>query len=240
MQNMAKNETSTLLHKMNSQLISALSDDDPPWHMSQSERMSLLGVVSLIRPETVLEIGSNEGGCTKWLSSFSGRVYSVDIVNRLPESIKALKNVSFLHMNSNDAFEYFKSINVHFDLIVIDGDHSYEGCRNDLFNAINCGSIIMCHDSYNPPCRQGYIDAVKSFNNQSIYYNMDFVQGSILNNELWGGLAIVVNDCNGISFIEANNNYTMLQSCLHRLGRKKRHLKSDFIKRLWGKLLPKN
>ncbi|MBN2189291.1 MAG: class I SAM-dependent methyltransferase, partial [Chitinispirillaceae bacterium] len=166
--------------------LTALSAGSPPWLMAQSERMALLGILHLIKPKLVLEIGANQGGCTRWLSSLSERVYSVDIVNKLAPSVAGLGNLTVFTMDSGCAFDLFAQKNEQFDLIIIDGDHSREGSRRDTVRALECGSLILCHDSYNPACRQGFLDAVASTGRQ-VYFNPDFVQGTIHEGELWGG-----------------------------------------------------
>jgi hypothetical protein len=62
-----------------------------------------------------------------------------------------LHNIRCLPLRSDDAFREFLARGDCFDLIVIDGDHSYQQCLADLGNAVAClrpGGLVLVHDAY--------------------------------------------------------------------------------------------
>ena len=62
------------------------------------------------------------------------------------------KSIDFYNMNSSD---FFKLNTEKFDMIFIDGDHSYDGVKTDFVNAlkfINDGGHIVLHDIASQQC----------------------------------------------------------------------------------------
>jgi len=58
--------------------------------------------------------------------------------------------------------------NEHFDMVFIDGDHSYDGCLADLINywpKLRKGGIMVCHD-FNPQYHTGVCAATINFFNR--------------------------------------------------------------------------
>ena len=48
--------------------------------------------------------------------------------------------------------------------------------------------VVLMHDSYNPKCRKGMLDALKTQNTHA--YFLDFIPSTLKYDGLWGGLAI--------------------------------------------------
>jgi hypothetical protein len=159
------------------------------WQMSPSERLIIIGLLELLRPASVLEIGHRFGGCTEWLSKYAQEVYTVDIDSSVLDSSLRFPNVTPFHLSSAQALQMFAEERRHFDMCIIDGDHSAEGAYSDLAAALKLANIILLHDTSNPTCRSGYI---KALIDQDVYYELDLVDGHLQTDGLWGGIGIVV------------------------------------------------
>lgn len=100
-----------------------------------------------LKPKRYLEIGIYLNNCLNEVATFCDEVYAVDTELR---NLNLPKNAIFFKMNSDD---FFKNLNssIDFDLVFIDGCHSYEQSLKDFLNVkdkiIEDGFIIM-HDSY--------------------------------------------------------------------------------------------
>jgi SAM-dependent methyltransferase len=106
-----------------------------------------------------IEIGCRYGGTyiltTEYLSRFNDleKSVAVDIIDS-PVSYYCLfsPKTHFLRADSRSIeFKEFMSSNK-FDLIFIDGDHSYEGVKNDYEISKNSGNIFVFHDIVNDVC----------------------------------------------------------------------------------------
>ncbi len=45
------------------------------WMMAPNERLAIIGIINIIKPISVLELGYASGGCTEYLSKYSKNVY---------------------------------------------------------------------------------------------------------------------------------------------------------------------
>ena len=109
--------------------------------------------------KSYIEIGCRWGGTfvltNEYLKMFSNikKSVAVDIIDSPVATYCALNNESqYIKMNSqNDEFKKYMSSN-YFDLIFIDGDHSYVGVRNDYETSKNSGKIFVFHDIISVAC----------------------------------------------------------------------------------------
>jgi len=144
-----------------------------------------------MRPRKMLEIGTNVGHSTIFLvgaleasqecnaDDYDSRpvLTTVDIVdvnndsaapwrcaglNRSPaETLRELSLENFVHFHTGDANRFFAGNRAVYDLIFIDGEHSYAAALNDIGHALACiapRGIIILHDYYGPgnlPFREG-------------------------------------------------------------------------------------
>ena len=176
------------------------------WQMSPSERMAMCHILERIQPKLAIEIGTYKGGSLSLLSHHSGWVYSIDVDPEIPEKFAQFKNTTFITEDSGTSLPKLLSRltleNAPLEFVLIDGDHSAEGVRRDL-NAMlrftpSRRVIVMLHDSFNPHCRRGMLEAEWSTARHVAFADLDFVHGKIVqqggpfDGQMWGGLAVVV------------------------------------------------
>jgi cephalosporin hydroxylase len=106
-----------------------------------------------------IEIGCRWGGTfvltTEYLKMFNkmDRSVAVDIISSPVKTYCSMSNeTSFMKMNSmGQEFKNYMKENK-FDLIFIDGDHSYEAVKNDYETCKDSGKIYVFHDIVNDVC----------------------------------------------------------------------------------------
>lgn len=106
-----------------------------------------------------IEIGCRWGGTfiltNEYLKMFNNvnKSIAVDIIDSPVLNYCMLNNeTQFIKINSQS--QEFKNYmnNNYFDLIFIDGDHSYDGIKNDYEISKNSGKIFVFHDIINDIC----------------------------------------------------------------------------------------
>jgi cephalosporin hydroxylase len=118
--------------------------------------------LSLLRTQNIssyIEIGCRWGGTfvltTEYLKIFNtiNKSVAVDIIDS-PVLQYCLSNNETQFININSQSQEFKDYieNNYFDLIFIDGDHSYYGVKNDYEISKNSGKIFVFHDIVNDVC----------------------------------------------------------------------------------------
>lgn len=95
-----------------------------------------------------LEVGVRNGRSLAWARAMSkGVVYGIDINDELHRDwFEGKKDWHFIHNASNDAV---KNWTLPIDVLFIDGDHSYEGVKDDWQNFepfVKKGGKIFFHD----------------------------------------------------------------------------------------------
>ena len=161
---------------------------NPDWLMSTREKLGLIGLLHCLKPKKVLELGYHRGGATKWLAKFSEKVITVDVNEFVSDAPNQFHNVEAWNCPTLEAASRIKKEKLFFDLAIIDADHSRKAVSADINGIIEHSGIILMHDSFNPDCRKGMMDALK--NQKSHAYYLDFFPSASKNNGLWGGLAI--------------------------------------------------
>ena len=173
---------------MLSELEKLFGIQNPDWLMSAREKLGLIGLLHCLKPKKVLELGYYRGGATKWLSQFSEQVITVDVNEFVAEAPNLFHNVEAWNCPTLEAASRIKKESLFFDLAIIDADHSRLAVSADINGIIEHSDIILMHDSFNPDCRKGMVDALK--NQKSHAYYLDFIPSVSKNDGLWGGLAI--------------------------------------------------
>jgi len=161
---------------------------NPDWLMSTREKLGLIGLLHCLKPKKVLELGYHRGGATKWLSELSEQVISVDVNEFVSNAPNLFHNVEAWNCPTLEAASRVKRENLFFDLAIIDADHSRKAVSADINGIIEHSDIILMHDSFNPDCRKGMVDALKKQDSHAYY--LDFIPSVSKHDGLWGGLAI--------------------------------------------------
>jgi len=173
---------------MLSELEKLFGIQNPDWLMSAREKLGLIGLLHCLKPKKVLELGYHRGGATKWLSEFSEQVITVDVNEFVADAPNLFNNVEAWNCPTLEAASRIKKENLLFDLAIIDADHSRLAVSADINGIIEHSDIILMHDSFNPDCRKGMLDALQ--NQKSHAYYLDFIPSVSKMDGLWGGLAI--------------------------------------------------
>lgn len=117
--------------------------------------------INITKPKNILEIGFNRGASAiKWLLFSGANLTSIDIVQR-DISINFITSrfpnrFNFIKMNSSDIFQKTEWIGK-FDLVFIDGDHSYESILRDTRAALFCEGKFIFYDDYGHGAHKGDI-----------------------------------------------------------------------------------
>ncbi|MEI8138454.1 MAG: hypothetical protein WCI03_01150 [bacterium] len=196
-----------------------LTVESKNWMMSPVERLTIVGLLSILRPQTALELGYKAGGCTEYLAQYSEKVWTVDMDATVLESPGRFANTIPLHMKTSEALCKLRNEGRHFQFALVDADHSVEGACRDLQETILLADVIVLHDASNPECRRGYQRALMNCN---AYSNLDLVDGHLQSDGLWGGLGIVVPklSATSISFLTSVKvaNSALLRDALDKAG----------------------
>jgi cephalosporin hydroxylase len=113
--------------------------------------------ISKYKIETYLEIGVEHGGTfittLEYLSRMNNNVkfaMAADIIKMtelLSDYSKINDNFNYLQLSSQTPeFREILKSKPPFDLVLIDGEHSYEGCLNDFETVKDLANIIVFHD----------------------------------------------------------------------------------------------
>jgi predicted O-methyltransferase YrrM len=132
----------------------------------QSYTLMLYEFVRELKPKKMLEIGVCTGQSTKTIlmalgANKSGQLVSIDRKNRqdiLEADYPDLKQYWHLVVGSSHDSQTLQAVknmledNELYDMAFIDGDHSYEGVKqdwNDYSPLVKPGGLIMLHDTIN-------------------------------------------------------------------------------------------
>ena len=119
--------------------------------MSNSDAMLLYSILLSKRPKNVLEIGRYHGWSTSVLygaleDNNCGHLYSVDLNNFISgELIHIMQDrVTLIDQSSENLLDIDEIKHLKFEVIVIDGDHSYDMVLNDLTQSVELASPECC------------------------------------------------------------------------------------------------
>jgi hypothetical protein len=172
------------------------------WQMNDSERMALIGLLARQQPHCSIEVGTYHGGSLSLISQYSKMVFSIDIDETIPSRM-SFPNVSFLTGRSTAILPHLlrelDNAGTPVGFVLIDGDHSAAGVMGDIACLLSYippkPFFVLLHDSFNPECRRGMLNAGWEKSPYCHWVDLDFVPGRIVEHqgsflgELWGGLA---------------------------------------------------
>ena len=174
------------------------------WQMNESEKLALTGLVARLKPQCSIEVGTYYGGSLSLISQFSKMTYSIDIDPTVPERLKNITSVRFL-TGSSDVIvpRLLAELNkegIPVEFILIDGEHSAAGIKRDvawLSHYVPMKPLFVAlHDSFNPDCRRGMLEAAWDRSPYCQWVDLDFIPGRLIEHggggsgEMWGGLAL--------------------------------------------------
>jgi cephalosporin hydroxylase len=125
--------------------------------------LTLYEMILESKPAEVLEIGVRQAQSTRTILSAllenlqeggQGRLTSIDLgdrSDRIPEELMSLWRPVVGDSHSEDIFKQVSDIQ--YDILFIDGDHSYAGVKKDYEmykDLVKDGGYIMFHDTVNP------------------------------------------------------------------------------------------
>lgn len=144
----------------------------PAW-LSRAERLMIYSMTFCTRPLRYLEIGTFQGGSALLVSAAldaldsPGKMFCVDPEPRiLPANWDKISHRATLFTGfSPDILpDAYTAAEGHFDLVFIDGDHSYDGVVRDaegVLPYVQEGSILLFHDCFFSDVARGLDDFVQ-------------------------------------------------------------------------------
>lgn len=156
------------------------------WQMTRCEKYAFASLIEIANPEVAIEIGTYKGGSLQVISKKARKVYSIDISAEYQATLgKHFDNVEFLTGDSKQLLpsllDRIKNRNESLGFVLIDGDHSTEGVRNDINAVLQHTPVrpiyIVFHDSFHPPCRKGILAADWRLCPYIHYVEIDFIPG---------------------------------------------------------------
>ncbi|HLG90823.1 MAG TPA: class I SAM-dependent methyltransferase [Candidatus Saccharimonadales bacterium] len=121
-----------------------------------------------------MEIGSAAGGTSRLFNDFfhfrnmvvlDNNAYNQKAVRIRKQQLAGLPVMEFNgDSQSVEANNFVRDLNIEFDILFIDGDHSYNGVRNDYYNHLEFvkkGGFLIFHDSVSFPEVGRFVNELK-------------------------------------------------------------------------------
>ncbi|MBX2997413.1 MAG: class I SAM-dependent methyltransferase [Caldilineaceae bacterium] len=179
----------------------------PVW-MSRSERLMMFSLAFCLRPQRYLEIGTFQGGSALVVGSAldalksNGQMYLVDPTPKIAQEdwLKIAHRAELFKGYSPDILRKVAAKAVQpFDLVLIDGDHTYAGAKRDaegVLAYVGPGSYIVFHDSFFPEVRRAIDEFVDAHSGRIVDFGLMTREVTVDKSEdggrvEWGGLRIL-------------------------------------------------
>lgn len=144
-----------------------------PCQMTFGERLFLYSFAFAQRPKRYGEIGTAQGGSASIVraalddaGSQESRLFLIDMRFDLsnPEREYLRRTASFFEGLSHEQIDLARqAAGAPFDMMLIDGDHSYEGVKRDIdlaYDRVAPGAYILLHDAYHAEIRDAIAEEV--------------------------------------------------------------------------------
>lgn len=133
----------------------------------------------VLKPKSILEIGTYIGRSIIWLTLGSRQVENIVCIDNesYQENTQKIAKQSLVDFGYTGDMKFIKAdsitsdiikkLNTKFDFIHIDGDHTYEGCLNDLEKTkelLNKDGVILIHDYDFPNVKKAIDDFIDKYN----------------------------------------------------------------------------
>lgn len=132
---------------------------------------------------TVLEIGSASGAMSFILHHFLNTERTIIIDDnrhkqhrKRKETLKGVHHTEFIgDSHSQEAYNFINDLDLNYDIIIIDGDHSYEGVKKDTemyFDFSEYHGYIIYHDIQACPGVKKYYDELLVVSGRRLQFDM--------------------------------------------------------------------
>jgi hypothetical protein len=174
----------------------------PEWQMALGERAAIAGVLAHLRPRLAVELGTAQGGSLRTIAEWSDEVHSFDFAPAVAEPpANATLHAGDNHVLLPPLLAGFAEHGRNVDFVLIDGDHSAAGVRQDVLDLLASPAVartaIVVHDAANEQVRAGLLDVDFAAHPKVRLVDLAFVElqrrGGALREE-WGGLGLILVD----------------------------------------------
>lgn len=174
-----------------------------PALMSPQERVFLYGLAFAFGPKRYLEIGTCHGGSAMLVSAAlddlrEGAAYGVDPLRLITEQTASAIGSRFTLVQGPSPQMLPKAWEIAggpFDMILVDGDHSYQATVNDLegvFPIAARDAVVLVHDATNEAVSRAIVDFVKAHDGEIRDCGLIVTNCNVIEHEgqleKWGGV----------------------------------------------------
>lgn len=172
----------------------------------QQKKNEWVGLLNILNEKDIkfnncLEIGAYDGGSSISLAHFSENLLTIDGNSPLRFDVNPIKEITnYMGISANsfheNTIEIIKKFSTKgYDLIFIDGDHTYEGVKKDYKNCLpllNKGGIMFFHDIVDSEYHRSANCYVSKFWDEikNIHKTLEIKDPT---NSDWGGIGIIFN-----------------------------------------------
>jgi hypothetical protein len=175
------------------------------WAMSTADRAAMLHLLSRLRPDVSIEVGTDQRGSLEPIARASRKVYSIDINPLVAEALRpSFYNVEFLVGDSvmlDEALSRIESTAENLQFVAVDVAHAAAALTRDINRLLRYRPAkplcIAIHGSFNPELRRGILEADWSGNLHVHRLAVDFSIGIASrdyegDSKMWGGFSVAL------------------------------------------------